>query len=445
MSFTVPPGYSKLPSEIRHNILRDGIAHFGLKRVFSDFAKITRLRSNTAWGPVYQADLEMVTRMLPEIDCPPGTFFSRLSNQCIKDTSANRNRAAERQKNTILPPSPTPKLIVAPKNPKPPKAPKVPKVPKVQKVVVIEPSRTDVYQTAEGVEPSTWHLDLQSVMLAQDAPKDFNALQYPIYTSIKYDGHRGVRARGTVLSRGLIPLPNDAIRTCLTTFLPEGFDFELLVHNSLNETASWVRSIKKGLPNRLDIIVFDWVQKDDIVKQTPFHQRYENIQQWASQHAETIEKLKTIGVGSCKNIHIKTKTHVLIKTARELERVAKNAFLEKQEGLVLRSPNGIYVEYRSKDMLKVKDHQDSEGIIIGFNQAADGLLQSFRLRWTLPDSKKVIEFNISSGMNQTDRRIYWQERQSLLGQFLKFSYQGKPNSTIARHAKIIGIRDKADM
>lgn len=448
MAFSIPKGYSKLPSEERYEILRRGMEQYGIDAVFADFTKATRLRQSTAWAHIYNADLDEIAKILPFIDCPPGTLFSRASNKCIKNTSVNRSRVEENHKRLALQSS---KLLLRNESP-------IRNQPLIENntrqrhisplltTPSITPSpRPPVVAQRPPVQSSGMpELTLTSLMLAEEAPKNLDAIQYPIYVSIKADGHRSVRASGTVLSRGLIPLPNVAIRDCLTRLLPSGFDFELIVDNSLNETAKWVRSSSKGLPQRLDVIVFDWIQPNTIQGRVPFKQRYEFIQQWARENKAKIDQYAS-NVGVCKGIHIMTKTHHLVQSAQELKRLMTLAIQDKQEGLMLRPPEGLYVERRSRDMMKMKEHRDSEGKIIGFNRADDGYLKSFMVEWTVPETGNSITFNISSGLNARTRKEYWETQDQLRGQYLKFSYQGAPGSEIARHAKILGVRYKEDM
>jgi hypothetical protein len=288
-----------------------------------------------------------------------------------------------------------------------------------------------------------WIFEPSVLMLAETAPKDLNDLDYPVFVSTKYDGHHGVRAKGTVLSMGLIPLPNKAIVKCLTEVLPEGFDFELVVNRNLNETASWVRSINAGIPPRLDVLVFDWVTKGSLENNEPFEMRYKRIQNWSIANYGIILSLQDST--DCAGIYIHTLLQTEVSNAAELQEYADLVFDRGDEGVVIRLKDSPYVQGRTGNMLKMKKHIDDEGKIIGFNRGDDGLLKSFRIQWTVPTTGEVINFNISSGLTLRTRKFYWERRDRLLHQFVKFSYQGMPNSQIARHAKILGIRYASEM
>lgn len=445
MSSFLPRGYSTNPNLVRWEILQTRINEVGIDKTFSEFSKEARYRVNTSRGDVYTLDLQLLMICLPTKECEGNKIFSVLSNNCINDTTANRRKQQETW-NLIrsLPKAFEPiirnttntnyhsynSILDQPQNKNSVEINNIPKN-NTHNFALSSPHPRELQYP-----PLT---KLSSVMLASKFNGNVNSVKFPALISTKHDGQREVRVGDQLLSRGLIPLPNKVITECLTKILPSGFDMELCVNNSLRETASIVRSVNKKVES-LDVYVIDWVTDDDLRQQTPFHQRYQRILEWAKKNQTNFAS------GSCVNIRVHTDIQKLVHTTEELESFYSDAVKRGEEGIIIRDPNSAYTQSRSNSMLKWKRMEDDEGLIVDVDlNHNSATLEAFVLEWN------GSRFRISSGLNARSRTEYYTQRKRLIGQYMKFTYQdvSRPNADSygqsPRHPVLIGLRHPDDM
>ena len=109
------------------------------------------------------------------------------------------------------------------------------------------------------------------------------------------------------------------------------------------------------------------------------------------------------------------------------------------EGMMLRNPNSLYEQKRTKDLLKVKPDMNSEAIIInmtegkGKNKGKMGALQV-----KLQNSVKT--FKVGTGFNSTQRQNFWNKKEQYKGNTITFGYQGLTKYGIPRFPKFIRMR-----
>jgi len=424
MSF-LPKGYSGLPRKERYQILQDAIDENGIDDTFREFAKITRYLSNNSKGEVYQADLKMLMASLDEKDCSDDQIFSYLTNRCIKNTKSNRLKQEEvRQGLDSKSRKFTSNSTKKPKKTKPRK------------------ENNTVPAPAPKQKQKQKHSNLtklKSVMLADKFNGDLERLSFPAYISVKYDGFRSIIINGELYSRGLKVVPNANVRKCLSEILPNGMDMELCVNGSLGDTGSLLQSRAKEIES-LDVYIIDWVTDYDLANNTPFEQRYQRIQNW---YQKTKNKRFS---DDCIQINIHANIQRLIRKPSELQAFYDKAVKKGEEGIMIRSLDAPYVQTRTRHLLKWKRHADAEGLIVAlYVDHEEKKLEAFDLEW----NGKT--FRISSGLNETKKIEFYRQRNRLLGKLLKFSYQdiSRDNTihygTAPRHAKILTIRDRADM
>ncbi len=281
---------------------------------------------------------------------------------------------------------------------------------------------------------------INSVMLAEKFNGNVKSLNYPVSVSIKKDGVRCIMVDGKLLSRGLIDVPNKIIVDCLTRILPDGFDMELCVNNSLRETVSVTRSSNKTVGS-LDVYVIDWVTTDDIINRTPFQVRYKRIQDWVAANKKILTQK-----GACENIRVHTDIQYTVDTPEDMQRFYDRAVENGEEGVMIRNLNGAYVTSRSNNLLKWKRSEDDEGLIVDLVlNDANKELEAFVLEWN------GARFKISSGLNARTRKMYYEGRNLLIGQLLKFTYQDISRAGVnayrnaPRHPVILMLRDRADL
>lgn len=434
-------GYSKKSESERLAILVDRVKHFGIDAVFAKFSQLARYQFNGAYAEQWKHDLDVLMRTLPTKPCPPGEIFSAFMNKCVKDVAKNRNSILMLNQRIYnvqpLSLSNSAKRKEREDEEEEEEEEFRPKKSKFDIITIDSDSDIDVSEDEDDTEPVSTLLKVwnpRSVMLAETFKGNVSKLQFPLMVSTKYDGNRIIRAKDDVLTRGLLILPNKEIRDCIRNLMPEGADMEIVI-DSLNETGSWVKG--QGLPSDsvVHIYFFDWVSLDQ--PSQPLRERVARIERWAK---DTLPLLLRIHNICSKHLKIHTGMHKLVYTGPELQRMYDDAVANNAEGLILRNPDSIYEERRSGTFLKWKRENDAEAMIVGFNQAEDGYLKSFQVKY------KNHNFKLSSGLNAKTRKLYWAQRKALLGAMVKFSYQDIGSDTHApRHAKIIGIRSFADM
>lgn len=414
VSTFVPKGYSQLSDGERYAILQNQIDQVGMKETFSDFSKIARYRTNTASGATYSHDLNLLMASLLPLDCPDNYIFSVLVNRCIKDTRKNRETQtaikADLQKLPII-------FREAKQKSKPRGKVKVTKA------------------ISDGGDDGL--SQLKSLMLAETF--DERHVHFPVMVSIKIDGQRCMRLADRLVSRGLGDIPNIHIKQCLTTLLPSGMDLELCVNHSLRETSSIVRHKTRKI-DQLDVYLLDWVKDSDLKHDVPFERRYARLQKWYKSF------LRLAQPALCKNIRVHLATQVLVKNKEALQRAYDAAVKAGEEGIMIRDPQGLYVQSRSKALQKWKRWSDTEGKIVDFELATEeGRIKAFIVEWN------GARFKISSGLNRALGLTYFKQRAQLKGQLAKFKYQDISRDGLLkkgeapRHAVFLDIRDKSDL
>ena len=68
-----------------------------------------------------------------------------------------------------------------------------------------------------------------------------------------------------------------------------------------------------------------------------------------------------------------------------------------------------------------------------------GMLATYRVKW------QDVEFEVTATGTLESRKERWNNRDSLLGKFVKFQYMGVGNGGRPRHPVELGIRDEEDM
>jgi DNA ligase-1 len=299
-------------------------------------------------------------------------------------------------------------------------------------------------------------MEIQKVMLAIKA-KEFEALNYPLLASPKIDGIRATNKHGTLLSRTMTAIPNSLTQKIFSDPTYHGFDGELVVGapnhpNCMQNTMSGVMS-RDGEPDVWWYIFDRW----DIDK--PYMHR-----------ARAAKESITVG----KNPRVLWLPQTLIRTVQELYSYENARIEEGYEGVILRSPDGIYKQNRStlKEglMMKVKRFLDSEAEIIGAyelmhnnneatidargytkrsthaeNKEASGILGGFNVR----DIHSGSEFDVGTGFTHEQRKNLWEAWQKnpayITSKLLKYKYFPVGVVDKPRHPIFLGFRDQRDM
>lgn len=190
--------------------------------------------------------------------------------------------------------------------------------------------------------------------------------QYPVLASPKLDGIRVIIVDGVPMTRSLKhPLPNDFIRNELSG-LP-WFDGEIIIGDpSEPETCARTQSgvMSKSNPElEVNYTFFLFDLADPTQAQLTFKQRYDGLQRVRSAIVESKPHL-------AQRLYILP--HVQISDAETLWNYERACVDQGYEGIMLRSPDGIYKHGRatpkSRILTKIKRWEDGEGIIVDVHE-----------------------------------------------------------------------------
>ncbi|NOI57495.1 DNA ligase [Vibrio coralliilyticus] len=133
--------------------------------------------------------------------------------------------------------------------------------------------------------------------------------------------------------------------------------------------------------------------------------------------------------------HIKLVEHTPIRSEQELFHYLDNVSEQKGEGLMLRKVTSRYQAGRSSDLLKMKKHQDAEGLVVGYKVGKGKY--SGQMGALLIQLDSGIEFYIGSGFTDEQRR-----QPPKLGSIITFRYNGYTQNGIPKFARY--MREKPE-
>lgn len=280
-----------------------------------------------------------------------------------------------------------------------------------------------------------------------------NMLKYPVICSPKLDGIRCLAGPGgSVLSRSLKDIPNKHIRRTLQSAVQSEFwlDGELMLRdtNNFQEIASAVMT-EDSEPDFV-YHIFDMLTGDT------YQERVDKLQAAFSQNLQTA--------------HTALVPTVIAITSEEVIELQSVFLSQGYEGLMLRSPNGLYKYGRStlkeQGLIKFKNFSDSEAVILAYDQRmhnaneakTDELGLSKRSSHKenmvpveelgtlfVKDLETGIEFGIGSGFTQQQRKDLWLSRDTLAGKIVKYKYFAIGIKEAPRFPVFLGFRDERDM
>ena len=295
-------------------------------------------------------------------------------------------------------------------------------------------------------------MDIQRPMLATNMPVDYviNENNY-VWATPKYDGLRFYTTSDGARTRSGKRPKNRFVLSKLDA-LPAGLDGEFMAGTSFQECTSAFMSAE-GEPE-FELILFDKIN-DSLAE--PYEDRYNKLKIWVEENKSSFPFISVI-------------ERVCIKSNDELNKLEEEYLLKGFEGIVTRAPLGKYKEGRStvKEgyMLKVKRFLDAEGEIIGFqellhnkneavknslgytersshkeNKVASGMLGKFIVK----DLETGKSFGVGSGFTAAQRKEFWANRDSMIGQLLTYKYFPIGEKDLPRHPTFLRLRDRDDM
>jgi len=286
-----------------------------------------------------------------------------------------------------------------------------------------------------------------------------------MYASIKYDGFRGTLLNGLFMSPEMKPTPNKQLWRHFETLIEIAVEYDVVFDGELwspilafSDLSSRLRSHQGSLAeceyHIFDVI--DTAEWNNEVKTTKYIDRYVRLNSFES-------KLPI----NCKIV----KQHTCLNASRAAELYAK--FLAAGcEGVILRSPNGLYKNNRcthlESNCLKFKHFQTTDAIITSVIQRRKmknvertynplGLLEkihtaesydlddavgAFEVR--LPDGK-LTSVNLGRGFSYNDRQKLWLERETLVGKAVEFKWMPHGTKDLPRIGSVVRFRPDKDL
>ena len=278
-------------------------------------------------------------------------------------------------------------------------------------------------------------------------------VKFPIYISTKFDGIRALVIEGVVYSRSLKPIRNKHVQNLFGKPEYNGFDGELVVgdiyaKDVFQKTTSGVMS-KDGCPD-VKFYIFDlWNMPDE-----DYESRQRVLQDLLLQDSTMSNVVYTM-IHKC-------------QTVEDLDFFLKHEEKVGGEGLIGRSPNGVYKYGRStpKEQLsiKFKFFEQGEFEVVGFTErmhnaneqkrdelgyaerssAKDGLVPTNTLG-SLVLKYGDDTFNCGTGFSDVLRDEIWSNQDKYLGKLASIRYMSVGAKDLPRVPSFIGFRHAEDI
>ncbi len=265
-------------------------------------------------------------------------------------------------------------------------------------------------------------------MLAKKFSEHGHKIVWPAYVQPKFDGHRCIavveNGECTLWSRTRklitgVPHINRAVEKVVkgNTIL----DGELYNHDYHNRFEALTSFIRQETPKEGHEVV-EYHIYDLAISDVPFEQRFRNLKEF-----DFKSPLKLVQT-------------VLVNDEDEMMTAFDDFLNQDYEGLMVRSVDGLYVNKRSADLLKVKEFDDSEFKIIGVEEGR-GKLTGHAI--FVCETEEGIQFNVKLKGDTAKLKEYFENPNLVVGKILTVQYQGLTKSDVPRFP--IGLRFREDI
>lgn len=291
-------------------------------------------------------------------------------------------------------------------------------------------------------------------------------LRFPLLASIKEDGVRCSLRDGKALTKSLHLVPNLHVQRLLreawegAELRGASVDGELVIPGlDYNSIQSQIMS--RGGEPAFEFRLFDRVPQEGskVDWSMGFNDRLGWLRREVCFHPE--------GEGFLREIQQRW-----IHNMEELLAFEQEAVDAGREGLMLRSPDGIYkcgdATEREQYVIKMKRFYDSEARIVGWKErmrntneakvnalghkerssAKEGLVPAGDLgSWIVEETINgvVVQFDVGSGLTARQRVDYWAIKEQKIGDLVKYKFQELTKYGVPRLPIFLGDRDKRDM
>ena len=288
-------------------------------------------------------------------------------------------------------------------------------------------------------------------LLSCEVPLD--KVKFPIYISTKFDGIRTLVIDGVVYSRSLKPIRNKHVQKLFGKPEYNGFDGELIVgdiyaKDVFQKTTSGVMS-EDGTPD-VTFHVFDlWSMStfDYEYRQRELQEILLNNEEYEGVVYTTIHKCQTV---------------------EDLEFFLNHEKNVGGEGLIGRSPNGVYKYGRSTPKeqfsMKFKFFQQEDFEVVGFNERMHNTNEQKRDELGYAERSSAKEglvptdtlgslvlkygddtFNCGTGFSDALRYEIWSNQDKYLGKLASIRYMSVGMDKLPRCPSFIGFRHIEDI
>lgn len=298
---------------------------------------------------------------------------------------------------------------------------------------------------------------VQPMLAGKADPAKLDSLRYPLIASPKVDGIRSIVHGGRLLTRKLEPIPNRNVYADLSKRRLSGLDGELVVGSSTGEGV--FSRTTSGLRNHTSVFNYTyWVFDVHNISDAPYSER-----------REVLEGFVAGSTGGEPQIQLLPQQ--VIYDAQELDLYEIHTMSQGYEGIMLRDPNSPYKygrsTYREGYLLKLKRFEDSEALIIGFEEEMfnGNVAERNELGRTKRSSAKAglsgkgtlgklivrdlltgVEFGVGTGFTAAERQKFWDERDVHLNfTVIKYKFFPVGVKDLPRHPVYLGIRMPEDM
>lgn len=243
-------------------------------------------------------------------------------------------------------------------------------------------------------------------MLAKKFSEDGDKIVYPCYVQPKLDGHRCIAdPDGSLWSRTRKPItsvPHIATEIHGSDWAGARLDGELYNHDYRNNFEKLSHFIRQETPEEGCGIVQYHVY--DAIMPGTFKERYD----W-------------LAAGSPETASLHLVTTIEINNEAELMQAFELFMVQGYEGAIVRNANGLYVNKRSDNLQKMKNHLDEEFEIVGIEEGR-GKLQDHVGAFTCK-TKDGITFNVKMAGETEKLREYFKNPQNYIGKMLTVNFQ----------------------
>jgi DNA ligase-1 len=262
-------------------------------------------------------------------------------------------------------------------------------------------------------------------MLAHDFAKRGKSMSWPCFAQPKLDGFRCLfNSSIGFWSRGGKPF-DQAVDLSHLKFDTQGvtYDGELILPESytFQQTCQAIKK-QRAETSLLRFHIFDVVLPEET---------------YVSRLSEINEVFRRVSNPAI--VRVETK---LLQSRDEVDALQADYLERGYEGLILRDPAGKYdVGNRSPALQKYKLFDDGEFQIIGSKEGRGKDAGTIIFVCGISTPKGLAEFEARPKGTHAERSLWWQQRDELVGRFLKVKYQGLTDEGKPRFPIGIEIRD----